>query len=287
MVMAVALTWTDLWAECTERLGSSDEARRIVEQASGRAGASWLITLTTTAPTHAIERVHEMVRRRLDGEPLQYVLGRWQFRQLDLHVDKRVLIPRPETEQVVSAALEVVAGIDQPVVVDLGTGSGAIALSIAFEAETANVWATDVSLSSLEVAAQNLGELPEQVIERVKLCAGSWFDPLPDTLKGTVDLIVSNPPYVTDQEWATLDPVVRDWEPKAALTAGDEGLDSIVEIFHDATHWLKPGGVIIVEIAPQQERAVRKLALTSGFVEAIAGTDFADRKRWVLATKGE
>src|SRR5439155_1362369 len=184
---------------------------------------------------------HDMVERRVAGEPLQYVLGAWGFRTLDLLVDRRVLIPRPETETTVEVALEQAKRVDDDpvVVVDLGTGSGAIALSMATEHDTAEVWATDASADALEVARANLTGVGSRVAPRVRLCEGWWFDALPGELRGHVDLVVSNPPYVADNE--TLPPEVRDWEPLAALFAGPTGLEAIELVLglaraHDARH---------------------------------------------------
>src|SRR5688500_2404619 len=153
-----------------------------------------------------------MVERRAAGEPLQYVLGAWGFRSLDLYVDRRVLIPRPETEQVVEVALAELRalGAAKPLVVDLGTGSGAIALSIAPEVPTSQVWATDASPAALAVARANLAGIG-RAAARVRLEHGSWFAALPKLLQGRVDMVISNPPYVADGD--TLPPEVADWEP--------------------------------------------------------------------------
>lgn len=280
------LTWTDLWADCTQQLGSSDEARAIVEQASGRSGASWLITLTTAAPSTAAERVAEMIARRLAGEPLQYVLGRWPFRQLNLRVDRRVLIPRPETEQVVEAAIEVLSTVTRPVVVDLGTGSGAIALSMALEVDDALVWATDVSAEALEVAEQNLLDLAPQAAQRVRFAPGSWFDALSDDWRERFDLVISNPPYVAESERADLDPQILDWEPPAALFSGPDGMDAITHLMTEAPRWLAPRGALVLEIAPHQALAVEQMAWDAGFFSVALGTDFVGRKRWLTATLG-
>jgi release factor glutamine methyltransferase len=141
------MTWRHLHALARERLGSDTEARRIVERASGREGPDWLLTLDEPVPERAVPFFDDMVERRAAGEPLQYVLRRWGFRTLDLLVDRRVLIPRPETEVVVEVAIRELRRIDspRPLVADLGTGSGAIALSIAAEVPRAHVWATDSS----------------------------------------------------------------------------------------------------------------------------------------------
>src|SRR5436305_1489510 len=136
------IRWRDLYDSTAERLGSRHDARRILERASGREGRDLFIYLDDPVPTRAIPFFEEMVERRAAGEPLQYVVGRWGFRQLDLLVDPRVLIPRPETEHVVEVAIEELRrrAIKSPVVVDLGVGSGAIALSLAVELPRARVW---------------------------------------------------------------------------------------------------------------------------------------------------
>src|SRR3954463_9987568 len=154
----LGLTWRHLWTLATQRLGSDVEARRIVERASGREGPDWLLTLDEPVPLRALPFFDEMVERRVAGEPLQYVLRRWGFRTLDLLVDQRVLIPRPETEVVVEVAIRELRRVDsrRPLVADLGTGSGAIALSIAVEVPAAHVWATAAAEEAVAVARANL-----------------------------------------------------------------------------------------------------------------------------------
>lgn len=278
-------TWTDLWAECTERLGNSDEARLIIEQASGRAGASWLITMTMQAPESAAERVGDMLKRRLAGEPMQYVLGRWGFRQLSLRVDRRVLIPRPETEHVAGQALQEIKEISSPVVADLGTGTGAIAFSIAVEDDDALVYATDASADALEVAEANLADLPDQAQERVQLLQGSWFDALPPEARGRLDLIVSNPPYIGESERETLDRAVLDWEPHSALFADDDGIAAIEHILRSAPEWLSPRGSVVIELAPHQASRAEALAWELGFFSVSIGRDLSQRERWVTARR--
>ena len=182
-----------------------------------------------------------LLERRRAGEPLQYVLGKWAFRTLELTVDPRALIPRPETEQVVEVALAVLRR-RRPVVVDLGTGTGAIALSIAVERPDAQVWATDVDPGALALARTNR----ERVRARpVSYRQGSWFDALPDRLRGRVDLVVSNPPYVSEAEWAELDLEVR-CEPYGALVAGPgsdgtPGLGAVEAVLRGSVEWLAAG----------------------------------------------
>lgn len=273
-----ALSWADLWAEATNALSEPEDARHIVEEASGFSGASWLLSMDTVATETGAERVRDMVKRRQAGEPLQYVLGTWDFRLLRLDVDQRVLIPRPETEQVVQAAIEAVEGRSQVVALDLGTGSGAIALSLARELENAHVFAVDLSQEALDVAAANA----EKLGLVVRWYFGSWYEPLPQELMGHVDLIVSNPPYVANG--SEVEAVVVDNEPHSALFAGEDGLDSIRQVIAGARDWLKPDGHLIVEMAPEQAPMVAQLSKTAGFGTVSFGTDLAERLRWFHAT---
>jgi release factor glutamine methyltransferase len=243
------------------------------------------------APARA--RFEILVARRAGGEPLQHVLGRWQFRTLDLMVDRRVLIPRPETEQVVEAALaeldrlerEVPSRPSHRIAVDLGTGSGAIALSLAVERPRLEVWATDLSPSAVEVATANLAGLGGWAATRVRVCAGSWWAALPPELRGRVDLMVSNPPYVSSAEMDELDAEIVDWEPSVALEAGPTGLEAQAEILSGANAWLRPGGVAVLEIAPHQAAAAVVLAKAAGFAVVDVRPDLAGRDR-VLVARG-
>jgi release factor glutamine methyltransferase len=226
-----------------------------------------------------------MVERRLDGEPLQYVLGRWGFRTLDLFVDRRVLIPRPETEMVAGLAIEELkamraAGIDRPVSVDLGTGSGAIGLSIAVEVERAEVWITDASTDALVVARSNLVGIG-RAATRVRVEEGSWFDALPSELRGSLDLIVSNPPYVATTD--EVEDIVHKWEPHSALFAGADGLDDIRKIVAGSASWLRPGGTLILEMAPEQVPVVLELAEGCGLSGGKSHADLAGRDRAIVA----
>lgn len=226
-----------------------------------------------------------MVGRRAAGEPLQYVFGHWPFRTLDLMVDARVLIPRPETEAVVGIALEVLDATDvgEPLAVDLGTGSGAIALSLAAERPGLAVWATDESPDALAVAGANLSGLGGWAAQRVRLAQGSWWEALPDEIRGRITLAVSNPPYISSGEMATLDVLVRDWEPTAALEAGPAGSEDVERLIAGAVGWLAPGGGLVVEIAPHQAEAVVGMACGAGLVEVEVRPDLAGRARALVA----
>ncbi|HUE60201.1 MAG TPA: peptide chain release factor N(5)-glutamine methyltransferase, partial [Acidimicrobiales bacterium] len=169
------------------------------------------------------------------------------------------------------------------VAVDLGTGSGAIALSIAAERPRVGVWATDLSHSALDVASANLAGLGGFPATRVQLAQGSWWAALPDDLRGKVDLVVSNPPYVSAGEMASLDPVVRDWEPARALEAGSTGLEALEDILADATEWLTPGGAAVIEISPQQADTAAAIARKYGFADVRVEPDLAGRDRVLVA----
>jgi release factor glutamine methyltransferase len=277
--------WRDLLDEATARLGSKLDARRIVERAGGFEGADFHAGLDEPVTTRAVAFFDSMVERRAAGEPLQYVLGAWGFRSLDLYVDRRVLIPRPETEQVVEVALAelrslCVAGVAEPLVVDLGTGSGAIALSVAVEVPAAKVWATDSSAEALAVARANLAGIG-RAAARVRMEEGSWFAALPGLLQGRIDLVVSNPPYVAEAD--VLPPEVAEWEPSSALVSGPTGLESVGEILRDAPVWLRRPGVAVIEIAPHQADEAVRLALSCGFVDAEVRPDLAGRARALVA----
>lgn len=219
----------------------------------------------------------ELLARWEAGEPLQYVLGRWGFRGLDLAVDSRALIPRPETELLVEVALSLAR--NPRAVVDLGTGSGAIALAIATARPRAQVWAVDASADALSLARAN------DARARVTFLEGEWYDPLPSELAGGVDLIVSNPPYVSDAEFEALEPAVRDWEPKRALVSGPTGLECLEAVIEAAPGWLAPGGVLALECAPHQIETVISLCESASLAGTIAHNDLAGRLRVVTASR--
>ena len=284
------VSWRQLATEATQRLAAAGndnaeiEARRMVEEASGSEGTQYWLGLDDLVTVGGVARFDRLLERRMTGEPLQYVLGRWGFRTLDLMVDRRVLIPRPETETVVEHALERLDRLGRPAatVVDLGTGSGAIALSIAAEREDVEVWAVDRSADALAVARANLGGLGRDAT-RVRIVEGSWFDPLPDELRGRFDLVVSNPPYVAPDD--PLPAQVADWEPVDALVPGPTGLEALEEICAEAPGWLAPGGWLVVEIGETQGGAAEALARAAGLVEIEVRPDLAGRPRALIARR--
>ncbi len=261
------------------------DARRLVERASGLDGAELVLGLDQEAARRGVAQLDAMVERRTGGEPLQYVVGRWGFRSLDLLVDARALIPRPETEQVVESALAELGrrGRDRPVVIaDLGTGSGAIALSLATEVVRAEVWASDISPDALAVARANLAGIGRPAA-RVRLVEGDWFSALPPELAGRLDLVVSNPPYVAETD--ELPPEVADWEPAGSLVAGPTGREHLARLVAEAPTWLAPAGALVLELAPAQAPAMVAAARDAGFAHVEVGQDLAGRDRVLVARR--
>jgi release factor glutamine methyltransferase len=263
----------------------SREAWFVLERASGFDRAGLVPRLADPVPARTVDFVVGMVERRRAGEPLQYVLGIWSFRRLELVVDKRVLIPRPETEMVVDVALAELErlGSAQPLVVDLGTGSGAIAISVALEVPSARVWGTDRSEDALAVARANLAGMGGRVAPRVRLASGDWFDALPEELRGRIDLVVANPPYVGAGE--QLPAEVADWEPAGALVAGPTGLEAVAQILAATPSWLRRPGALVVEIAPHQAERAVELAVARGFIDVDVRPDLAGRPRALVGRR--
>lgn len=198
-------------------------------------------------------RFRELIKRRTDGWPVAYLVGQKEFYLLKFEVSPAVLVPRPETEMLVLEALRLLKPLKSPTVLDLGTGSGCIAVSVAHQKKDARVTATDISPDALDVAKRNAAT--HGVTDRVAFVQGDLFAAVP--AGGTFDLVVSNPPYVTPTELATLSPDVRDHEPRLALDGGPDGLAFYRRIAAGVGPVLKPGGSLLVEIGSTQDEAVR------------------------------
>jgi release factor glutamine methyltransferase len=292
-VAAQPTTRGELEAEAAATLGSAREAHWIGEEAFLGAGVRTAIVSVAVR-----SRFAELVARRRAGAPLQYVLGRWSFRTLDLVLDERVLIPRPETEVLVEVALgelSWVASSGSALVVDLGTGSGAIGLAIAAESielrPALDVRCCDASPGALDVAAANQAALAGRspaAAAAVRLHRGDWWQALPQSLVGGVQLAVANPPYVSKEEWPDLDPVIRLYEPIEALVAatgtdGTPGLADVCSIIERAPTWLARPGALVVEIAPHQARAAASYATEAGADAVRVERDLAGRDRIIVA----
>lgn len=285
------LTWGALLAETQvllERSGNSvnpvAEAKWILEEATGSTGANFADALQHLATVRGVAHLDAMVERRSSGEPIQYVLGHWAFRTLDLMIDPRVLIPRPETEIVAGLAIDELDRLRPDgggTVIDLGTGSGAIGLSIAAERPVGRVLLTDASDEALAVARANLTGLG-LAGRSVEIAHGSWFDAVPERYLSECDVVVSNPPYVR-----TSDPLpgsVQDWEPERALLAGTDGLDDLRIIVRSAPRWLRAEGSLVLEMGAGQTEDVAALAQAEGFTTTIHH-DYAGLDRAVVARK--
>jgi release factor glutamine methyltransferase len=218
--------------------------------------------------------------RRAAGEPLQYIEGRAAFREITLRVDRSVLIPRPETEQLVEQVLEWARGRQAARAVDLGTGSGAIAISLALEGGFETVVGVDISADALNVARTNAAEVG--VSTRVDLRLGSLFGALRPGER--FDVVVSNPPYVARGDAESLPEEVREWEPALALYAGATGLEVIEEIIDGAGEWLESGGLLALEVTPDvAESALERARAIGSYAEARVLKDLACHRRILLA----
>ena len=277
--------------ELAETAGSVEEARWILAEALGAPVGSLALMLAEPVDGPVLEAARRMAARRAGGEPLQHVLGSWGFRTLEVRVDGRALVPRPETEVVVAVALEELAAAERAgpgrlVAADLGTGSGVIALSLVAEGPKAlEVWATDRDPGALALARANLellARLEPAAARRVRLVEGSWSAPLPGELRAGLSVVVSNPPYVSTSEWEHLDPEVRDHDPYDALVSGPTGLEAVRAVLEEARVWLAPGRAVVVELAPHQAESAMSVARGLGYVDVEVRPDLAGRPRVLL-----
>lgn len=224
-----------------------------------------------------LEKIRPLVRRRAQREPLQYVVGETEFLGLRLKVDRRALIPRPETEQLVELLSAAWPAGGARRVLDLGTGSGAIALSLAHRYPEVQVTAVDISNESLALARENAVAL--SLAERVTFVQSDWFGGL---VGAPFDVIVANPPYLSAQETAETAPEVRGFEPVQALTAADDGAADLITIIRGAPAFLAPAGVVALETGIAQHARLIAEARTAGFSHAESKRDLTGRDRYVF-----
>ncbi|MCD4715444.1 MAG: peptide chain release factor N(5)-glutamine methyltransferase [Desulfobacterales bacterium] len=229
-----------------------------------------------------------LIRRRLQYEPLQYITGIQEFWSIDFLVDPRVLIPRPETELLVTHALRLLKPAaesknQEPKILDLGTGCGTLAVSLAKEVPNAQIWATDNSHGALELARLNAQK--HGVSDRIQFKEGDLWEPLMN-LGITFDIILSNPPYVASEEYNDLPPEVRDYEPRSALVGGDGGTYYIERIITEAPRYMKPKAWIMLEMAPDQtEKTLGLVEQTEGYGEKTRIRDYSRLYRIVMAQR--
>ena len=244
----------------------------LLERASVMSTDSWTRALTAAS-------------RRAGGAPLQYAAGRAAFRHLTLDVDERVLIPRPETEQLIDIVLELTAGHTGGVAVDVGTGSGAIALALASEGSFAKVIGTDVSLDALDVARANVRRCAGALRAEVSLRHGSLLGPVTER---PVHAVVSNPPYIAYDEASALPAAVRNWEPAVALFSGADGMAVTNRLVRDAAGALAAGGLLAVEVDARRAGLAAELVASAGAYDNVRVlVDLTGRERFVVARRRE
>ncbi len=226
-----------------------------------------------------LEKIRPLVRRRANREPLQYVLGNWEFHGVSLEIDSRALIPRPETEWMVERLLKL-EWHRPPSVLELGTGTGAIALALARALPEARITAVDRSPEALELARANCRK--NQLEDRVRILESDWFS----RVEGRFDWILSNPPYLTEEEWASAEEEVREYEPKEALVAETGGLADLLQIIEEGIGYLEPGGLLALENGIAQHPRLEAAAQSAGYAEWWGETDLERRPRYFFARAG-
>ncbi len=235
------------------------DAQTLLAYALGCDRTHLIINYREELPEEPARKFADLIERRAKGEPLQYITGRQEFFGLEFEVTPDVLIPRPETELIVEETIRLAQGIETPIIIDVGTGSGCIAVALARELPGARLIATDISPAAIEVARRNAGRYDLEIDFRVT-------DLLPNDVP-PADFVVSNPPYIAESEMSGLQREVRDWEPGTALTDFGDGLGFYRRLLAEAAHRLKPGGRMILEL---------------GFSQAEQVTGMIDPGRWNL-----
>ena len=301
------MTWQEIISKATGFLNSKNvpDARVASELLAARllrVGRGMLAgELEKNVPEKCLEAMRRGMARLVKGEPVQYVLGEWDFRTLTLRCDRRALIPRPETEELVTRVLKFLRGEAEsfplqnkeltstsgsgkdsasPLIVDVGTGTGAIILSLAKEFKGEAVFlGTDVSEDAIALAKENAARCG--LADKVKFAVMDGLDEFDEPQ--CVDVIVSNPPYIETAVCETLDPRVRDFEPRLALDGGVSGLDFYERYLSDAVNLLKPGGAVFFEIGESQGESVRRLMFDCGFDDIRIEKDFAGHDRYAMA----
>ncbi len=236
-----------------------------------------------------ISRYKDLINERIRHVPLQYITHRVEFMSLDFFVDERVLIPRPETEILVETVLKKAPEKQYQdkriTIIDIGTGSGNIAVSLAKNLSNAEIYASDISQEALEIAKTNTQR--HDVADKVHLLHGDLFDAFSSHIeKGNVDFIVSNPPYVSESEWKNLEPELRDHEPREALVGGKDGLIFYRQIIKEASDWLMPDGYLVIEIGETQANMIIKLMKNEGHYGDIEiSNDLQGKERIISARR--
>jgi release factor glutamine methyltransferase len=276
------LKWTNEFLARKGAESASLDAALLLAHALGCKRLDLYTRYEETAPDDARQRYRELVQQRVAGCPTAYLLGRKEFFSLEFEVNRAVLIPRPDTEWLVTEFLRLARGKEGPRVLDVGTGSGCLAVAAAVRHRSAQVTATDVSADALAVAARNAAR--HNVAERIRFLQGDLFGPL--AADERFDFILSNPPYVPTAEIERLAPAVRDYEPRLALDGGPDGLAVFDRLITEARTHLEPGGSLLIEIGWDQEVAVRgRLEAVQGYELEATVHDAAGHPRVLRATR--
>lgn len=270
---------------------SSIEAEVLLRRAAGWDRAALYIRWESALAADVWERYQALLEERARGRPVHYIIGEREFMGLSFLVDERVLIPRPETEVLTEFVIDFLRkrradGDSGPrtFVVDVGTGSGCIAVAVAYHVPSAAVLATDISAGALDVAVENARR--HGVADRIEFLAGDMLDPLPPALAGTIDVIASNPPYVPPELVASLPREIRDFEPAVAVVGTGDGLAFHRALAESAPRWLRPGGLLAMEVGAGQAPALRAFVDDrAAFSHASTLRDYAGIERVVTALR--
>jgi release factor glutamine methyltransferase len=281
----LAISLGSLLAQGAERLAEAGipdprrESLRIWSDTNGVSIGETLLAASSEVPPRGAALFQQAVQRRSEGEPLAHVTGTAGFRYLTLRSDPRALIPRPETEGLVDLLLQKVR---RGVVADIGTGTGCIALSLALEGEFDTVIAVDSSAEALELARENAGGVERSSVVRfLRADLTNCFPPQ------TLDALISNPPYLTDGEYARLDRSVRDWEPVLALKAGPVGMDPTTRLLREGKEALRQGGWLALEVDSSRAEVARRAASENGWQDVSLHQDLFGRERYLLARRSD
>jgi len=265
------------------------EAEHLLAHVLGRSRLDLYLEFDRPLDEVELEPFRALLRKRRQRVPCQYLIGETEFYGLPFAMDERVLIPRPETEHLVEATLERLQGLQAPgapLVYDVGTGSGCVAVAIAHEAPQCRVVASDASAAALEVARANAER--NGVADKIAFLEGDLFEPYAQGGHGPADAIVSNPPYVSHDEWEGLPEEIRLFEPREALDGGPDGLAVIRRIVAEGVEWLRPGGWLLLEVGHTQAQAVRELMAATGALNKLETVrDYGGAERVVIGRKGQ
>lgn len=260
---------------------AEDDALEIVLSATGLDKTSMMLRGTEPLASKVVGIIKEHMERRLSGEPVDHILGWREFYGRRFIISRDVLSPRADTENLIRGALQRLESIANPKILDLGTGSGAIGLTLLAELSGAQLLATDVSRTALEIAKKNAAAL--NLKNRVTFDQGSWWAAVPDAAR--FDMILSNPPYITGAAMERLEPEVKQYDPELALCGGTDGLDAYRKILEQADRYLQPFGWLGFEIGFDQGDALRRLCRSEPWTDIMVETDLGGLDRVVWTRK--